>query len=115
MADLTSDELAKWDRRRRNLRILIAADGKDPTNLAREISLSPNTLTKFLNGSSPTMSPRTAEKVLPKLGLRSLDQLDTDNPINDPRVRLERLARQLDAHDLERLVGELEVRFAKNK
>jgi transcriptional regulator with XRE-family HTH domain len=115
MADLTAEDRAKWDRRRRNMRILIAAQGTVGTSVAREAGLSPNTLTKFLNGSSLTMAPRTLEKVLPLLNLSSVTQLDTDNPISDPRTKLDRIVDKMHPSDLERLVQELEVRFGESK
>lgn len=104
-----------WNRRRRNMRILLAAADISGTNLARDAGLSPNTITKFLSGSTPTLSPRTLDRVLPRLGLRSIDQLDTDNPIADPKNQLMKILDRLDQGILDQLVAELEARFPSKK
>lgn len=115
MAELTDDEKNNWDRRRRNIRILLAAEGLDATNLARDIGLSPNTITKFLSGKTPTLSPRSMDRVLPGLGLRSVDQLDTDNPLSDPKIRVQKVIDRLDGPVVDQLAAELEARFPGSK
>ncbi|UWR67053.1 helix-turn-helix transcriptional regulator [Phaeobacter inhibens] len=101
-----------WDRRRKNIRILMALAGTNPTRLAAQVELSPNTLSKFTNGSTQTLSEKSLAKVVEALGLSSASDLDTDNPINDPKVVLRRLIDELPEDALPGLARELEVRFS---
>lgn len=102
-----------WDRRRKNIRILMAMAGTNPTSLAASVGLSPNTLSKFTNGSNHSLSPRSLGLVVEALGLSSASDLDTDNPINDPKVTLRKLIDGLPEEKLPDLLKELEVRFAE--
>jgi transcriptional regulator with XRE-family HTH domain len=102
-----------WDRRRKNIRILMAVAGTNPTKLAESVGLSPNTLSKFTGGSTQSLSPRSLGLVVEGLGLSSTSDLDTDNPINDPKVTLRRLIDGLPEEKLPALLKELEVRFAE--
>ncbi|KIC42219.1 hypothetical protein RA27_02170 [Ruegeria sp. ANG-R] len=115
MPQLSEEDIEKWERRRRNIRILITALDTDPTNFATSVGISPNTLTKFVYGKTPTLSSRTLDLILPPLGLASVDQLDTDNPLTDPRIRLQKIITNLDGVEQERLAQELEVRFSDKK
>jgi DNA-binding Xre family transcriptional regulator len=102
-----------WERRRRNIRVLMAVAGTNPTSLAESVGLSPNTLSKFTNGSTQHLSERSLTLVVKALGLTSATDLDTDNPINDPKVVLRRLIDDLPPEMLPGLLKELEVRFAE--
>jgi transcriptional regulator with XRE-family HTH domain len=102
-----------WERRRKNIRILMAMEGTNPTSLAESVGLSPNTLSKFTNGSTGSLSPRSIALIVQGLGLSSPSDLDTDNPINDPKVILRRLIDGLPEEKLPDLLKELEVRFAE--
>jgi len=115
MHKLTEAEVQMWERRRRNMRILITAAGTDGTNVARSVEMSPNTLTKFLRGETPTLSTKSLDKVLPALDLTHVGQLDTDNPLTDPKIRLQRVIDQIDGPESERLARELEARYLSDK
>lgn len=104
---------ADWERRRRNLRILIAAAGTNATRLCEEVHLSPNTLTKFLSGNTARMSERSLDKLLPALGLSYVSELDTDNVLFEPRNRLRKLLDRVPDGSVESLLNELEGRFPR--
>lgn len=103
-----------WERRRRNIRILLAVLGTNPTEFALSVGLSANTLSKFTNGSNETLSERSLAKVVDGLKLSSASDLDTDNPINDPKVVLRRLIDDLPSDLLPALLRELETRFSEH-
>ncbi|KPD10893.1 hypothetical protein [Phaeobacter sp. 11ANDIMAR09] len=102
-----------WERRRKNIRILMAVAGTNPTSLAESVGLSPNTLSKFTGGATQSLSPRSLGLIVDGLGLSSASDLDTDNPINDPKVTLRRLIDDLPEEKLPALLKELEVRFSE--
>lgn len=102
-----------WERRRKNIRILMAVEGTTPTSLAERVGLSPNTLSKFTGGATKSLSPRSLGLVVGGLGLSSASDLDTDNPINDPKVTLRRLIDGLPEEKIPGLLKELEVRFSE--
>ncbi|UWQ76795.1 helix-turn-helix transcriptional regulator [Leisingera sp. M658] len=103
-----------WERRRRNIRILMAAQGTNPTRVANSVKLSPNTLSKFTSGSTAELSQRSIVKVVEALGLSSVSDLDTDNPLSNPKAVLRQLINDLPDEVLPALVRELEVRFAEH-
>ncbi|WP_154667807.1 helix-turn-helix domain-containing protein [Leisingera caerulea] len=103
-----------WERRRRNIRILMAAQGTNPTKVANSVGLSPNTLSKFTSGSTATLSHRSITKVVSALGLSAVEDLDTDNPLNNPRAVLRQLIEDLPDEVLDPLLRELEVRFSEH-
>ncbi len=113
----SSDDYDKklWDRRRKNLRILIAAENTDPTNIARECNLSPNTLTKFFSGASESLSTRTLDRLLPALGKSNINQLDTDNPLHDPYGELLKIIQDLSISDQYNLLDEVQKRYANDE
>lgn len=61
------------------------------------------------------MSERTAERILPHLGLKSLAELDTDNPLGDPRVAIRRLLDDVPDSELPGLLQELKQRFGSSE
>lgn len=103
-----------WERRRRNLRILIAAAGTNATRLAADAGVSPNTISKFTSGHTKSFSETTFQKIAPFLDLRHFSDLDTDNPISDPKVAIERLLDQIPDSELPGLLTELKDRFGHN-
>lgn len=108
---MTDDEKKLWDRRRLNLRLHITAAGTNATKLSTDQKLSPNTLTKFLNGQTQTLSNRVADLILPQLGLESVSQLDTDDPLSDPKIKLNRLISGMSNAAKHSLFEELSSRF----
>lgn len=75
-----------WDRRRRNLRAIIAVRGYKPANLAVKAGLGVNTVNAFLNGSgSSSLKLDTLERVCGVLGIHSVSMLDAENPISEIR------------------------------
>lgn len=103
-----------WDRRRRNIRILCAAHNVSATQVANEIDLSPNTLTKFLNAKAETnrtLSAKSLALVINYFGLTDEADLDTDNVLADPRAALRKLVERLTPEQAIALQRELEHRF----
>ncbi|PIE13794.1 MAG: hypothetical protein CSA70_03505 [Rhodobacterales bacterium] len=89
----------------------MALQGTNPTQVANSAKLSPNTLSKFTNGSTETLSERSLAKILPVLGLERASELDTDNPINDPKTRIHRIIDKIPEEDLPALLREFQSRF----
>ncbi len=100
-----------WDRRRTNIRILIAARGTNATTLARDCGLSPNTLTQFLKGTNSHLSAKSLGAILPSLGIQSAEDLDTDNVLSDPRSAIRRMLSQIPDTEIPSLLEELRSRF----
>ena len=100
-----------WDKRRRNLRILLAVKGLRPSPLADSVGLSANTLSSFLNGTKPRISHDSIVLILPALGLTTVSDLDADNVLDDPRVTVRRLIEQIPDADLPRIVEEFARRY----
>lgn len=101
-----------WDRRRRNIRILIAARGTNATTAAREARLSPNTLTQFLNGTNEEITEKSLRKLGPVLGWEEVTDLDTDNVLGDPRLGIKRLLDNVPDARVAALFDELKERFS---
>lgn len=105
--------MANWEKRQKNLRILCAAKGVSATEVARAIDLSPNTLTKFLNSKEArTLSATTLARVVDYFGLTDETDLDSDNPLNDPKIELRRIIENLSPEDAIRLNRELSARYS---
>lgn len=101
-----------WERRRVNLRILMAAKGLKPTPLARAVDLSPNVITQFTNGTSKTLSDQTLAKILPLLGLETAAELDVNNPLaENPRIAIRKHLETIPEDRLPDLLRELKDRF----
>ena len=99
-----------WDKRRRNLRILMANANIKPSPLANSVGLSSNVITQFLNGKT-VPSHQTLERILPALGLTNVSDLDADNVLDDPRVSIRRMIELVPDEDLEKVLMELRERF----
>lgn len=106
---VTQDDV--WARRRRNLRVLLAVNETHGTKLASDAGLSPNTVTRFLNGSSKTLSSDTLARILPIIGLRSVDELDAENPFSDPMREIRSVVEGLPSAQQYALLDELRARF----
>lgn len=102
-----------WERRRRNIKILCAANNVNATQVARAQDMSPNTLTKFLNSDDPqrALSPKSLALVLDYFGLSDEADLDTNNPLNDPRTSLRRIVSELPEEEAIKLDRELKARY----
>jgi len=102
-----------WDRRRRNIKILCAANDVTATEVATALNMSPNTLTKFLNAKTPrSISARTLSLVMDYFGLTDESDLDTDNPLTDPKITLRRIVENLSPEEAIVLTRELKARFS---
>lgn len=100
-----------WDRRRRNIRVLMAERNIGSTKLAMSCGLSPNTLSNFLRGVTKTLSSTSLDLILPKLGLTSVQELDTDNPLADPLIDVMKIIKNLDHYNQLKLLEELRSRW----
>ena len=103
-----------WERRRRNLRILFAAAGTNPTAVSKANGLSPNTLSQFTSGRTNSLSSKTLEMLVRHLGLSSVADLDTDNPIGDPKIAIRKLLDVVPEAELPSLLRELQARFPES-
>nr|WP_280842522.1 helix-turn-helix domain-containing protein [Sagittula salina] len=94
---------------------MMAAAGTNPTRLARDAGLAPNTVSQFTNGSKGFLSEKTLAKILPLIDLTEVSDLDTDNPLADPRVEIRRLIDQVPEERLGLLLEVLRTEFPKTK
>ena len=79
---------ALWDRRRKNLRALIAYKGTNPSKVSKEANLSVNTLSKFLRGETHTVRWETLESICEILDISNAAILDSPNPLSDAKMKL---------------------------
>lgn len=77
-----------WDKRRRNLKAIIAVQGTNPTRVADAAKLSVNTLSKFLRGETKHMRSNSLEAVCKALGISNIAVLDADNPFSNTKNKL---------------------------
>lgn len=80
-----------WEKRRRNIHALMGVHRLNGTSLAAKAGLSVNTVNKFLNGSSKTMSEPSLAKIAEALDLASIALLDADNPFSNTKNELYRI------------------------
>jgi len=102
-----------WERRRTNLRILMAVAGTKPTPLAEAAGLPGHTLTQFMSGGQRTLGEDKLVKLLPLLGLTATIDLDTDSILDDPKVDIRRIIDRVPPEKLPDLLKELQDRFVK--
>ncbi|GEM_PF-3601095 len=78
------------------------------TELARRLELSPNTITKFLNSREPrALSAKTLRLIVQYFGLHDEADLDTDNPLADPRTAIRKMIDEMndrDAYEIKELI-----------
>ena len=103
-----------WERRRRNVRVLMALANTNPTKVAEMSGLSPNTLSKFTSGKTKTLSVKSLGLLVQALGLASAEDLDTDNPVDNPKLEIKKIVDSLPEEMLPSLLKELEVRFSQH-
>lgn len=80
-----------WEKRRRNLRALLAHKGLNATQVAKLAEVAPNSVGKFLRGDNKTMNGDTLERVLAAADIPSVSVLDADNPFSDAKAQLFKL------------------------
>jgi DNA-binding Xre family transcriptional regulator len=87
-----------WERRRKNLRALIAYKDTNPARVADEAGLSVNSIGKFIRGDTHTMKQETLDKVCKALGIANPAILDSENPLSTAKDALyARVAEMSDA------------------
>ena len=104
-----------WERRRTSLRVLFALNNTNATKIALAAGLSPNTVSKFMNKSTDTLSSRSLSQILPIVGLKDPTELDTDNVIGDKKIAIRRVLDRLNEQQLVALHSELTARFGDPK
>lgn len=77
-----------WEKRRRNLRAIMAVKGMNASTVAKNAGLAINTFGKFLRGETKTMRWDTLEAVSKEIGITNVAVLDADNPFSDVKNRL---------------------------
>lgn len=77
-----------WEKRRRNLRAIMAVKGMNASTVATNAGLSINTFGKFLRGETKTMRWDTLEAVSKEIGISNPAVLDADNPFSEVKNRL---------------------------
>lgn len=96
-----------WDKRRRNLKALIATKDTTATQLARDAGLSINTLRKFLTGETKMMQWSTIEAICKALELPTPQILDADNPFSSAKSELYERIFEMSDQDAESLLERL--------
>lgn len=96
-----------WDRRRRNLRALIAYKGTNPSAVSKAADLSINTLSKFLRGETHTLRWETLERICGSLNISNVAILDSSNPLSDSKMRLYDLIDKMSEEEAAREVSRL--------
>lgn len=96
-----------WERRRRNLRALIATKQTNATQIATDAKLSKNTLRKFLSGETISMKWDTLEKVCKALDIRTPMVLDADNPFAESKEQLYKMVFDMSDEEAKKLLEEL--------
>ncbi|MBD8894024.1 helix-turn-helix domain-containing protein [Roseibium litorale] len=84
---LDSDQ-AIWDRRRKNLRALIAYKGTNPSQVSKQAELSVNTVSKFLRGETRTLTWENLERICKVLSIPNAAILDNKNPFSESKIKL---------------------------
>lgn len=88
--------MINWERRKKNIRILLAQKDMSATEFARRLDLSPNTLTKFLNSRNDrALSAKTLKRIVLYFKLTDEADLDTDDPLADPRIEIRKMLEDL--------------------
>ena len=100
-----------WDRRRRNLRVLMALADTNATRLAREADLTVNSVRQFLSGAQQTFSEDKLVRILPYVGLSIPSDLDTDDPLKNPRAEIRSILDRLPDDQLRSVLDDLEKRY----
>lgn len=77
-----------WEKRRRNLRAILAVKGLRASAVSKRASLGPNTLGKFLRGETKSLRWATLETICNEIGIANAAVLDADNPFSDTKNRL---------------------------
>ncbi|EBA15699.1 hypothetical protein RSK20926_13749 [Roseobacter sp. SK209-2-6] len=78
--------------------------------------MSPNTLTKFLNSKSARgLNSDNLGLVVRYFGLTDASDLDTDNPLGDPKIAPRKIIDGLSPDDALDLCRELEARFKEEE
>ena len=100
---MTADESGDiWDRRRRNLRALIAYKGTKPSIISREAKLSVNTLSKFLTGETRSLRWESLERVCNALDIPNIYILDSKNPLSESRASLYQMIEKMSDDEAEK-------------
>ena len=101
-----------WEQRKQNIRVLLAREGMSATELALRLDLSPNTLTKFLNSRSDrALSAKTLKRVVQYFNMTDEADLDTDNPLADPRIAIRKMLEGLNDGQAFELKEHIEKRY----
>lgn len=110
----TDDTNELWDRRRRNLRALIAYKNTRPSAVSKAADLSVNTLSKFLRGETHTLRWESLEKVCTVLGISNAAILDSSNPLSDAKMKLFALVEKMTEEQAEAELNRLLSRPPSN-
>jgi DNA-binding Xre family transcriptional regulator len=71
-----------WERRRKNLKALIAYKDTNPARVAEQAGLSVNSIGKFIRGDTHTMKQETLDKICQVLDISNPAILDSANPLS---------------------------------
>ncbi|MBD8875418.1 helix-turn-helix domain-containing protein [Roseibium polysiphoniae] len=89
------DNADLWNRRRKNLRALIAYKGTNSSQVCKAANLSVNTLSKFMRGETHTLRWETLERICKILEIPNAAILDSDNPFSESKTRLYELIEKM--------------------
>lgn len=107
LMDDSTQEL--WDRRRRNLKAIMAVKDLKAAPVSTAAGLSVNALTKFLRGQTVQMKWGTLEAVCRVVGIEHPSILDADNPFSDTKSRLYRLIDEMDEREAQEALDQLNL------
>ena len=99
-----------WERRRKNLRAVLAYKGSTATAASKQSGLSINTVSKFIRGETFSVRQDTLDKLCAVAGLSNSAMLATDNPLSANKNRLFEIIANLSDADVEATLNFLSTR-----
>ena len=94
-----------WERRRKNLKAVLAFKDRVAAQVSIEAGFSKNTIGKFTRGETYSLNWNTLEAICKVLDLPSAAVLDSENPLTTPKIELYGILKEI-SDDEARLVLE---------
>ena len=98
-AEIRFRKMVDWDKRRENMRAIIAYKGLTGTEVARRARVSLNTVTKFMRGESASLSAEALARICQVLEIHSELVLDLDEPLRSSKIELYRMINEMSEED----------------
>ena len=84
-----------WDKRRRNLKVLMAVKNHTASSVSRAAKMSINTVNKFIRGETKSLRWDTLETICAVLDVHNVAILDADNPFSESKNQLYKLVDEM--------------------